>query len=93
MLIIGVLTLDLHIPQAQSLKDRRQVVRALKDKLRRLNVSVAEINDGGQWQRAELAIAVAASNKTRAEQTLAQAEELAEAQNGAQLLHTHTEFL
>jgi uncharacterized protein YlxP (DUF503 family) len=40
------LTLELHIEQAQSLKDRRQVVRSLKEKLRRgFNISVAEMDE------------------------------------------------
>ena len=40
---VGLLTLELHIPDAQSLKDKRQVLRSLKDKLRReFNVAVAE---------------------------------------------------
>ena len=57
---IGRLTLELSIPYAQSLKDRRQVLRSLKDKLRHsFNLSVAEMNDGGTvWNQATLAIAV-----------------------------------
>jgi len=42
---VGLLTLELHIPDAQSLKDKRQVLRSLKDKLRReFNVAVAELS-------------------------------------------------
>ncbi len=61
---IGRLTLELSIPHAQSLKDRRQVVRSLKDKLRHtFNLSVAEMNDGGiVWNQATLAVAVISSS-------------------------------
>ncbi len=61
---IGRLTLELSIPHAQSLKDRRQVVRSLKDKLRHtFNLSVAEMNEGGTvWNQATLAIAVVSSS-------------------------------
>ncbi len=61
---IGRLTLELSLPHAQSLKDRRQVVRSLKDKLRHsFNLSVAEMNDGGTvWNQATLAIAVISSS-------------------------------
>jgi len=42
---VGLLTLELHIPDAQSLKDKRQVLRSLKDRLRRqFNVAVAELD-------------------------------------------------
>ncbi len=61
---IGKLTLELSIPHAQSLKDRRQVVRSLKDKLRHtFNLSIAELNEGATlWNQATLAIAVASSS-------------------------------
>ena len=61
---IGKLTLELSIPHAQSLKERRQVVRSLKDKLRHtFNLSIAELNEGGTlWNQATLAVAVASSS-------------------------------
>lgn len=61
---IGKLTLELSIPYSQSLKDRRQVVRSLKDKLRHsFNASVAEMNEGATiWNQATLAIAIVSSS-------------------------------
>ena len=55
---IAKLTVEVSIPHAQSLKDRRQVVRSLKDKLRHgFNVSVAELDDAALWNRATLGVA------------------------------------
>jgi uncharacterized protein len=55
--MIAFLTLELHIEAAQSLKDRRQVVRSLKDKLRTsFNVSVAELDASGLWNRATVGV-------------------------------------
>ena len=60
---IAKLTIELEIPHAQSLKDRRQVVRSLKDKLRHaFNLSVAELDDGVVWNRATLGIATISSS-------------------------------
>ena len=61
---IGKLTLELTIPYAQSLKDRRQVVRSLKDKLRQaFNLSVAEMNESATlWNQATVEIAVVSSS-------------------------------
>ena len=61
---IGKLTLEVSIPHAQSLKDRRQVVRSLKDKLRHtFNLSIAETNEGGPlWNQATFEIAVVTSS-------------------------------
>ena len=54
---IAQLTVEISIAHAQSLKDRRQVVRSLKDKLRHgFNVSVAELDDARLWNRATLGV-------------------------------------
>jgi uncharacterized protein YlxP (DUF503 family) len=61
---IGSLTLEIEIPHAQSLKDRRQVVRSLKEKLRQgFNLSIAELDEAVVWNRATIGIA-AISNST-----------------------------
>jgi len=54
---IAFLTLELHIEAAQSLKDRRQVVRSMKDKLRTsFNVAVAELDGSELWNRATIGV-------------------------------------
>ncbi|MDE1155575.1 MAG: DUF503 domain-containing protein [Acidobacteriaceae bacterium] len=55
---VALLTLEIGIEHAHSLKDRRQVVRSLKDKLRQgFNISVAELDEALVWNRATLGIA------------------------------------
>ena len=54
---IAFLTLELHIEAAQSLKDRRQIVRSLKDRLRgSFNVAVAELDAAELWNRATIGV-------------------------------------
>ena len=61
---IATLTIELAIEHAQSLKDRRQVVRSLKDKLRQgFNVSVAELDDVALWNRATLGVVAIHSSR------------------------------
>ena len=67
---IAFLTLELHIEAAQSVKDRRQVVRSLKDRLRKFNVSVAECEHQNLWQRSTLGVVSVASDPKILEQTL-----------------------
>ena len=57
------MTIDLRIPHAQSLKDRRQVVRSLKEKLAHgFNISIAEMDEAVTWQSATIGIvAISAS--------------------------------
>lgn len=55
---VAQLTLELRIEHAQSLKDRRQVVRSMKDQLKQsFNVSVAELDEAVTWQTATLGVA------------------------------------
>ncbi len=55
--MIAFLTLELSIEAAQSLKDRRQVVRSLKDRLRTsFNVAVAELDAAELWNRATIGV-------------------------------------
>jgi len=53
---VGLLSVELFLPDAQSLKDKRMVVRAVKDRLKKFNVSVAEVEHQQLWQRAGLGI-------------------------------------
>jgi uncharacterized protein len=54
---IALLTLELHIEAAQSLKDKRRVLRSLKDRLRSsFNVSVAELDPSSLWNRATVGV-------------------------------------
>jgi len=55
--LVALLTLELRIEAAHSLKDKRQVVRSLKDRLRaKFNVSVAELDHTDLWQRATIGV-------------------------------------
>ena len=63
---IGLCTIELFIADSQSLKDKRQVLLSLKDRLRqKFNLSVAEIEDQDLWQKAVLALACVAKCWTR----------------------------
>ena len=61
---VATLTLELAIEHAQSVKDRRQVVRSLKDKLRLgFNVSVSELDDAALWNRASIGVAAISGSR------------------------------
>ena|SRR3989344_5274461 len=61
---IGVLTLDCFIPAAQSLKEKRMVLKSLKDRVRnKFNVSIAELDGEDKWQTATLGIAMVGNDR------------------------------
>jgi uncharacterized protein YlxP (DUF503 family) len=70
-MFVGVARFVLHIPGARTLKDRRQVVRSLKDRLRaRLPVSVAEVGETDRLQVATLGVATVSGASSRCREVL-----------------------
>ena len=54
---VGLLTLEIHLPYAHSLKEKRAVLRKIRDRLRaRFNVAVAEMDHQDLWQLATLGV-------------------------------------
>jgi uncharacterized protein YlxP (DUF503 family) len=68
---IGLLTLEIYIPDSRSLKDKRQVLRSLKDRLRgRFNIAVAELDHQDNSQRSQVGIVSISNDATHLEQSL-----------------------
>ena len=67
---VALLSLELFLPMSQSLKEKRMVLRRLKDRLGAMNVAVAEVAHQDVWQRAGLGIVTVASADKVAEETL-----------------------
>ena len=76
-MVVSVIAWELHITGCSSLKQKRAVLRSLKDRLRgRHNVSVAETKYQDTWQRAELCAATVSSDRRRADEVLSHADAL-----------------
>jgi uncharacterized protein YlxP (DUF503 family) len=92
--VVGVITWDLHLEGCHSLKEKRHVLKSLKDRLHnRFNVSAAETAHNDLWQRAELTACVVSNDRTHAERVLREADRLVEAADGARIVDTSTSFL
>jgi hypothetical protein len=91
---VGVLTLELRLENSHSLKDKRQVVRSLKERLRnKFNVAVAEIAYQDLWQRAALAAVTVSSEHEHAEKVLRSVEDEAASLLGGALAGATVEWL
>ncbi len=92
---IGLLTFEIHLPQSRSLKDKRQVLRSIKDRLRaRHNVAVSELEDGADlWQRAGVAIVSVASHRDVLERLFEAIVRETEGQIPGHLVETGREYL
>jgi uncharacterized protein YlxP (DUF503 family) len=67
---VGLLSIELFLPDAQSLKDKRMVLRAVKDRLKKFNVSVAEVEHQQLWQRAGLGVVSISNTAELVDKTL-----------------------
>jgi uncharacterized protein len=90
---IGLLTLEIHILDAQSLKDKRQVLRSLKDRLcAHYNVSVAELDHQDVWQRSRVGVVTIASDSAFLEKSLAEISAESERVLGRDLVFQQIEY-
>ena len=91
---IGVLTLHIHVEHSHSLKEKRHVVKSLKDRLReRFNVAVAEIDHLDSWQSAVIAAVTVSNDRVRAEQILSAVEAQAASILGGALVESGVEWV
>jgi len=93
-IFISLLTIELMIPLARSLKDKRSAVRGLKDRLRsRFNASVAEVDFQDKWQRATIVVCIVNGDKRQVESAMTRVRQLAEEAQDVQITGIHQEWL
>jgi uncharacterized protein len=85
---------ELHLPDVSSLKDKRHVLKGLKEKVRaRFEVSVAEVDHQDVWQRATLAVAYVSADARHANTVISKAMDFIEDNVAGQVLDTSVEIL
>ncbi len=91
---VGLLTLELRLPDAHSLKDKRQIVRSLKDRLRRkFNIAIAELDFQDVWQSSTIGIVTLSNAEQHVEESLQHILREAERQLGPILVDHTVDFL
>jgi uncharacterized protein YlxP (DUF503 family) len=91
---VGLLTFEIRLEHSHSLKDKRQVVKSLKDRLRaRFNVAVAETGEQEMWQRAIVSAVTVSSDQKTAEESLQRVEADASGLLGPMLVRSDVEWL
>ena len=93
-MIVGVLKVSLLLRESHSLKDKRRVLRAIKDRVRnRMNVSIAEVASQDLHQRADLGAVTVSASRTHAEQVLSAVLKLIDRAPAAERFDTEVEYL
>jgi len=70
-MVVGLLTIELFIPGSQSLKEKRAVLRRIKDRVKKFNIAVSEVEHQDLWQRAGIAVVTVSTDRPHAERELA----------------------
>ncbi len=91
-MIIGLLTVELFIPEANSLKSKRYAIRSIKDKLKKFNVSVGEAPNN-LWQRTTLAIACVTSDTSHLYSTFEKVKQVIVSNGSVELIRADLEIL
>jgi uncharacterized protein len=90
---VGLLTIELHVPGSRSLKEKRMVLRRVKDRLKKFNVAVSEVDHQDLWQRAALAVVTVSADRAHADRELAAAADEIERVEPGLITRTEVEFL
>ena len=86
-MFVGIVRIELHIPAASSLKDKRAVVRSIKERVRhRVQASVAEVDYQDLWQRAAIGVALVSSETRNLDEKLQKVRSIVESEPAAQVL-------
>lgn len=92
-MIVGLAVWELMLPGCSSLKEKRQVIRSLKDRLHnQFNVSAAETAHQDAHERAEIAACVVSGDRKHAVSVLQSADRLVEAEARARIVDSYTTF-
>ena len=93
-MVVGVCDIELHIPASASLKEKRYVLRSLKDRLRhRFNVAVSETDHHDLWQRATLSIVTVSNDAGVVHSVLSHAQRLVQSEPRVEVIDVQVELL
>jgi uncharacterized protein len=92
-MVIGICTIELFLPGTASLKDKRRILKSIKDRLRqRFNVSVAEIDEQDLWQKSILGMACVGNEQQFVNQVLDQVIGLIRGTPEVEIVRSRLEF-
>jgi len=93
-MIVGLLTLDLHIHGSHSLKEKRFVIKSLIDRVKnKFNVSIAEVDANDLWQRSVIGIACVSNETVMINKVFGQIKNLVDDIHSVELIDSTMEML
>jgi len=93
-MVIGVCQLDFLIPENQSLKGKRHVLRKMIDRVRhQFNVAISEVGDNDLWQRGQIGICTVGNDRRHINSSLDKVIDFIEKMNLVEMVRTEMEII
>jgi uncharacterized protein YlxP (DUF503 family) len=93
-MVIGVCQLDFRIPENQSLKGKRHVLRKMIDRVRhQFNVAISEVGDNDLWQRGQIGICAVGNDRRHINSSLDKVIDFIEKMNLVEMVRTEMEII
>jgi uncharacterized protein YlxP (DUF503 family) len=93
-MVVGLLRVEVHLPHAQSLKEKRSALKSLRDQMRgQFNIAVAEVEPSEKWQRAAVGIAALGQDRAYVEGLIRQVTHWLRSTRVVELIRVEEEYL
>jgi len=91
--VIGAFEVRLKVLGARSLKEKRKVLKSLKDRFSRMNISIAEVDDQDKWQAATIGIALVSNDAGYVNSVIDKIDKSLGELPGVEVIHTKVEIM
>ena len=92
-MVIGAFEVRLKVMGARSLKEKRKVLKSLKDRFSRMNISIAEVDDQDKWQAATIGIALVSNDAGYVNSAIDKIDKSLSEYPGVEVIHTKVEIM
>ncbi len=93
-MIVAIGTFEMHFPEVHSLKEKRQILRSLIDRVRaKFNASIAEVANNDLWQRGTVGVAMVANDRLLLQQMAQKIDEILADHSSVEIVDTYWDYV
>ncbi|MDD3148753.1 MAG: DUF503 domain-containing protein [Candidatus Riflebacteria bacterium] len=93
-MIVAIGTFAMHFPEVHSLKEKRQILRSLIDRVKaRFNASIAEVTDNDLWQRGTIGVAMVANDRLLLQQMAQKIDDILADHSSVEIVDTYWDYV
>lgn len=94
MMVVAIGTFEMHFPEVHSLKEKRQIVRSLIDRVKaKFNASIAEVEHNDLWQRGIIGVSMVANDRVLLQQMAQKIEDILSDNSQAEIVDIYWDYV